>query len=282
MRQVHASRGRRRAFASTGIALAFATACAGSTPEPKVEARPEPAATAVAHRSRSAAAPPVIEQKAIERLNEMGAFLRLQQAFSLKIAASTDEILDTGQKIQLDSRAEIAVKRPNRLYGKIDSDRKSREFFFDGKTFTLYGKRAGYYATFAAPSTIAEVIAVAERDYDIELPLVDLFYWGTDASGVEAIEGAIDLGPSSVDGKPCEHFAFRQDDVDWQIWIERGDKPLPRKMVITTTSEAAQPQHVVKLDWNLSPTFDAATFSFVPPKDAKKIPFAKAERSKEP
>ena len=60
-------------------------------------------------------------------------------------------------------------------------------------------------------------------------------------------------------------------DVDWQLWIERSETPVPRKLVITTTTEKAQPQYVAKLTWNLTPQLDDTLFTFVPPADAHKI-----------
>jgi hypothetical protein len=69
----------------------------------------------------------------------------------------------------------------------------------------------------------------------------------------------------------CDHYAFRQEESDWQLWVERSATPLPRKLVITTTGEAAQPQFVAVLTWNLTPQFDDAMFTFVPPADAHKI-----------
>ena len=38
---------------------------------------------------------------------------------------------------------------------------------------------------------------------------------------------------SKVQGQLCHHLAFRQEDIDWQIWIENGPTPLPRKFLIT-------------------------------------------------
>ena len=66
-------------------------------------------------------------------------------------------------------------------------------------------------------------------------------------------------------------YAFREDGVDWQLWIQDGDAPLPLKFVITTTDEPSQPQHVAVLKWNTSPKFDDANFAFTPPPNAMKI-----------
>src|ERR1039458_8809958 len=34
-------------------------------------------------------------------------------------------------------------------------------------------------------------------------------------------------GPILPDGVECEHLAFRNNDVDWQIWIQLGSRPIP-------------------------------------------------------
>ena len=53
-----------------------------------------------------------------------------------------------------------------------------------------------------------------------------------------------------VDGVECDHLAFRNLETDWQIWIERGERPLPRKYVITSKTVATAPQYTLRLrDW---------------------------------
>jgi hypothetical protein len=148
---------------------------------------------------------------------------------------------------------------------------KHREFFYDGKTFTLFGRRVNYYATVPAPPTLRELIVVLAEKYGIEVPLSDLFFWGTEDSRAATLRSAIDLGPATVGGTECEQYALRQEGVDWQVWIQKGDAPLPRKLVITTTSDPAQPQYVSVLKWNLNPKLNDATFSFSPPPGAMRI-----------
>ena len=70
------------------------------------------------------------------------------------------------------------------------------------------------------------------------------------------------------------HLAFRGAEVDWQIWIEDGDKPLSRKYVITSKLVTASPEFTVSFSrFNLSPRLTDKMFIFVPPKDAKKVDF---------
>jgi hypothetical protein len=85
---------------------------------------------------------------------------------------------------------------------------------------------------------------------------------------------ASDIGPGVVEGVTCEHYAFRQPGVDWQIWIQNGSYPLPRKLVITTMTDEARPQFSSVYTWNLAPSFNDAAFTFDPPDDAKRIGFA--------
>jgi hypothetical protein len=115
-----------------------------------------------------------------------------------------------------------------------------------------------------------------EDKYDIDLPFVDLFRWGTPEGDTEAITDATVIGPSEVEGVTCEHYAFRQEGLDWQLWVQLGEYPLPRKIVLTTTTDDARPQHQSVYTWNLAPSFDEETFVFEPPKDAKKITLADA------
>ena len=97
------------------------------------------------------------------------------------------------------------------------------------------------------------------------------YNWGNNDDDINKIKTAVDIGPSTVKGVTCEHYAFHQQGVDWQIWIQLGEFPLPRKLVITTLTDEARPQHSDTLTWNLAPSFNDGAFVFDPPPDAKKI-----------
>ena len=72
----------------------------------------------------------------------------------------------------------------------------------------------------------------------------------------------------------CTHLAFRGSEVDWQIWIEDGDKPLPRKFILTSKKVAGEPEFTVLIrSWDMAPELTNSEFSFTPPKGAKKIEF---------
>jgi hypothetical protein len=219
---------------------------------------------------------PRIDPQAVSALDRTGAFLRSQRAMVVNAEMTTDEVLDSGQKIQRNSIATLKVSRPDRLRADVVSDGRNQQLFYDGKTFTIYRPALGYYGSFNAPPTLAQLVNEAEQHYGIDMPLADLFAWGTDQSLTANLKGAINLGPSMVKGVKCDHYAFHQADVDWQVWIQQGPQPLPRKLVITTTTEKTQPQHVAVLTWDLAPRLDESLFTFTPPPNAQRIEFAVA------
>lgn len=216
---------------------------------------------------------PRIDPQAVSALDRMGAFLRSQRAMAVNAEMTTDEVLDSGQKIQRSGVATLKVSRPDRLRADVTSDRRNEQLFYDGKTFTIYQPALGYYGSFSAPPTLPQLVNEAEQRYGIDMPLADLFAWGTDQTLTANLKGAINLGPSMVKGVKCDHYAFHRADVDWEVWIQQGPQPLPRKWVITTTTEKTQPQHVAVLTWDLAPRLDESLFAFTPPATAQRIEF---------
>ena len=208
-----------------------------------------------------------IDPAAMQALDRMGAYLRGLTSFSLRADDAVDEVLDTGQKLQITKTVEFQVHKPDRLHAEITTDRKAREIFFDGKHFTLLAPEARYFTTVAAPPTIREMLTALETKYDIELPLRDLFLWGDDTDAAADIQEAMRVGTSNIAGQLADHYAFRQDEIDWQIWIAQGEAPLPLRYVITTKNEPGEPQYMANLTWDTQAKPADAVFTFTPSKD---------------
>jgi len=240
-------------------------------------ASPETAAPAASAGTTAAEATTGTERDgdAIKALEGMSNYLRTLKAFQIRSETSRDEVLENGQNVELSGVVDMIVDRPDRLRAEVVNDKQHRMFFDDGKTFTVWARGMNYYATIPAPATLADLADKLSEKYGLELPLVDLFYWG-DRKSTGQITSAIDVGPSQVEGVTCEHYAFRQEGADWQVWIQQGDYPLPRKLVITTTTDPARPKFTSVMTWNLAPSFNDAAFNFVAPKDAKRIMLAEA------
>jgi hypothetical protein len=232
--------------------------------------------------AKKQAKPPAIDPDAIAALEKMGAYLREQQRFTVRTNTETDYVLDNGQKVRLSSSGVVRARRPDHLRVDVVSDRKERQFYYDGKTFTIFSPRLGHYATVTAPATIAELADQLEERYGLALPMVDLFRWGTEQSPAAQITEASYVGATKLGGVETDHWAFRQPGLDWQIWIERGDKPLPRKLVLTTTDDRARPEHAIEMRWDVGASHEDSVFAFEPPKDAQKIALAEVKPQRVP
>jgi hypothetical protein len=236
-----------------------------------------PAAAQTSPAASAPAAAAAVEPKATEALQRMGRHLQSLQSFSVKAQTSTDQVLTSGQKVRLDATTTMWVKRPDRLRIDMKSDRRSRQFYFDGKQVTVYGKASGYYARVPAPPTLKELVAKLSDEYGLELPLADLFTWGGDPAQLSALTGAAAIGLATVRGTPCDQYAFRQDGLDWQLWIQRGAQPLPRRLVLTTTDDPARPEYSVDFDWSAKASPPASVFVFKPPPGSHEIPMRRAD-----
>lgn len=235
-------------------------------------ARGQQLAAARAPAAVGAAPTSTIDAAAMAALNKMGEYLRTLTTFQVTADITTEDVLQDGQKIQIANTANLIVQKPNKLRLDVTSDNKRRLFFFDGSSFTLFSPISTFYATVPASGTVRDLVDSLDTKYGIEMPFADLFRWGTPESNASLITGAADIGPSDIDGVTCEQYAFRQADVDWQVWIQLGDFPIPRKLVISTLTDEARPEYVALYTWNLAPSVDNASFTFNPPDDAKKVP----------
>jgi len=220
------------------------------------------------------AEPTGIAPQAQQLLKASTDFLASQQQFSLDTSSSIEVVLASGQKIQFDHTARQSVQRPNKLRAERTGDLVDQVIYYDGQSLTLHNPSDNYYATLPAPGTIEEMLDFAREKLDIIAPAGDLLYKNAYEILMQNVTSGFVVGKGVVDGVRCDHLAFRAPLVDWQIWIEEGARPLPRKLVITTRDKANAPQFtVVSSNWNLAPKFTDETFSFKPPKCPKKVEF---------
>jgi len=215
-----------------------------------------------------------VDPRAIDALLAMGRELISLDEFAVKLDATVDQVMDDGQKIQFGGVATYRVHRPDRLRVDLDTDTGARSYFYNGKTLTLFTPSSGFYGTADAKPTIRETIDWAEETYGLEVPIADLFDWGTDRAPIDEIKDATSAGTARVNGVLCAHFALRTSEVDWEIWIETGDRPLPLKFAVTDKTQEALPRFETTLTWSTDEHFDDGIFQFSPPPDAKSIPLA--------
>lgn len=215
-----------------------------------------------------------VDPRAVDAIKSMSRYLTSLQTAKIETDGTLDVVTADGQRIQLDGQATYKIRRPGFMIRYV-SDMKNRDFYYDGKQFTVYSPALEMYATAPAPATNREALNVMYNKYGIKLPLEDLFRWNDPANTrIEQFKAAADLGHSMQAGVQTTHYAFREPEIDWEVWIKDGDQPLPLKISIVDRTDPARPAFTSRLKWTVNPAFTDADFKFTPGKDDKKIQLA--------
>jgi hypothetical protein len=213
-----------------------------------------------------------VNPEADRLLRRMSDFLGQQKSFTVKVHGTTEAIQRSGQKIQVHSAGTVSVKRPDKLRIEKSGDDGSALIVCDGKTFTFYSKKQNGYVTSPATGNLDVTLSRVQESGQVEMPGADLLYTDAYKGLMDDVISGESLGRSLVDGVPTQHLAFRGRDVDWQIWIEEGARPLPRKYVITSKGIEGAPEYEIKMsDWNLTPNLGDDLFRFQPPPGAQPL-----------
>ena len=146
--------------------------------------------------------------------------------------------------------------------------------FYDGKTLTLFGRNAKLYAATPVPPTIDQALDYATQNLGLTAAGSDLFYTDVYGGLMADVLSGIYIGQTQINGVKCHHLAFRGAEVDWQIWIEDGPRPLPWKYVITSKWLTGAPQYTLAVrKWDMVADIPEKRFHFTAPEGVSRIDF---------
>lgn len=229
----------------------------------------------------AAADPPAIAPQADEVLKQMGASLRKATQLSFQAHTLMDRSRDDGQTIKVALTQKAVVRRPDRVHVLAEGDLVHAEYWYDGRTLAMLDRADNTYATAAVPPTIDAMFDHVATEFGVTVPLCDLLFSDPYAAVRPRIRSGDYLGRHAVRGVPCHHLAFRQESVDWQIWIQTDGPPVPRLLVITYKDLPGAPQFLAFLDdWNLAADAPDDLFGFQPPAGGRQVELtARGQRS---
>ncbi len=259
------------------VCLAFwaLTGSALSQQQPQKQQAPPPAPQA-----EKAKAP---EPDPLAIFQKMCDFLKSQQQFTYKAEIADDQVYYGDKKLQYEIDTETFVRRPDRLRVNAEGDLVDKQFYLDGKTITLYDKDHNVYGTFEVPPDIESALEKAHKEFGVHVALTDLTSPNLWELVSKRIKHSLYVGQSKIRGVLCHHLSFDGDNVQFQVWIDAGDQPLPRKVVLTHKNLPGSPQWTAYLsDWNFSPQLNDNLFAFTPPPGAEKIKFIPVQASQTP
>ena len=209
------------------------------------------------------------EPTADDVLKSMSDFLARTSAFSMNANIDLEVVLHNGQKLQMSSSAVTLVQRPGKFRINKKGMFSDATIVFDGSTLTIHGNKINAYYQMPVSGKIQDAITAYELETGIPAPGADLLLPDTYSVLSTGVQESEYVGTAYIDGIETHHLAFREKDVDWQLWVSTGDQPLPMKYVITTKWQTGAPQYSLRMnDWNVNPTINGEEFKFTPPESA--------------
>ena len=205
-------------------------------------------------------------------LKSMSTYVSSQKTIKLTFDSDIEVVTPQFEKIQFTNSGEVTLSRPDKLHAHRVGGYTDVVLFFDGKRASILGKKANAYAQIDMAGTVDQLIGALRSGHGIALPGADLLLSNSYEVLVADVTEAKYMGRGVIDGVECEHLAFRNADTDWQLWVEVGDKPIPRKMVITSKTVNGSPQYTLRVkSWKSGGQYAPGTFAFVPPTGATRL-----------
>ena len=193
----------------------------------------------------------------------MSDYLDAQQPYSFDYDSTLDIVTDDDQVIGIASSGSLVLQKPDKIYATRFRGFANVEMYFDGTALTVYGKNANKYAQIPLAGDTDRLIDELKNIYQVPMPAADLLLSNASVVLLENVSDIKDLGLGVVGGVECDSLAFRTEDVDWQIWIAKGDKPYPAKYVITSKNIANGPQYSIQTrNWRTAGAVEAHDYTF--------------------
>ena len=222
--------------------------------------------------AKSKADAPPIDPQAEKILQALNAKKKKDIKASAEIIDTMDEVLKTGEKIQYSHVRKLKISEPKQFWIESTGDITNTTIWKDDKTFTLLDRNNNVYSQVAAPGTIDETMDMLVDKYGVTTPLADLLSDDMYSALMKNTKTCRYLGLHYADGIKCHHIAATQKNIDWQIWVDAGEMPQLRKIVITYKQRPGSPQYVAVLkSFKELDQVPEDTFLFKAPEGARKI-----------
>lgn len=212
------------------------------------------------------------EADAKNLLKAMSDYIASQKAISFGFDATLEVITEDDQKLALASSGTVTMNRPGKIRATRSGGHTDIEMVYDGETLTLFGSNLNLYSQIDLPGTVDNLVDVLRYEYNRPIPAADLLLSNVYDELMDGVYDIKDLGSGVIDGVECDYLAFRNEEVDWQIWIAHGPNPYPVRYVITTKDLPHSPQYTIQIrDWKTGSSVESDDFVFKNLTNAKKV-----------
>ena len=193
---------------------------------------------------------PNIDPQASEILQNMSYFLGSKDQYTFKAEIMFDQLINSNRKIQYSAEEKVYMKKNGNLTIEYVSDLGGYKLWFEEGKAAILELPTNLFSIATLPATIDQALKKLKEKYNFTPALSDLLFINTYRVLTAKVQSGGYFGTSKVYGVRCDHLAFVQQDIDWQIWIESGKRQIPRKLVITYKNLPGSPQFIAILrDW---------------------------------
>lgn len=236
---------------------------------------PAPAPTSSTQPKASGIAP-----YADQLLNKACQVLASADAFSFHAETMFDQVLPPDVKLQFAGAMDFAVQEPGELAIDYHSDLGAKELWCNSGTLTILDSPHMVYSTLTVPATI-EGCWIALKQINLTIPLSDFAVNDPCQLVRKQVTYGGFVGMGDVKGVEYDHVAPSSPTTDWQVWLDRSGKTIPRKVVINYRSLPGSPEYIAFLsDWKVPKAIPASHFRPDLPRDVKKIGFVEVKEAK--
>jgi hypothetical protein len=210
-------------------------------------------------RERVALSADAAHAKGDALLKEMSKNLSALQTFSYTVDERRQVPGEGGAMKERKATRHVTIRRPNGIAFTGKGDGGETAGWYDGKTLTLLSHRDKVWARGPMPPTIDEALDFMSGEYDMQMPSADLLYSSPYDAFVtkDTTGGWVDT--EKIGDRECEHLAYQQPTVDWEIWLTQ-DASLPCQLKVTYKESPERPSTTVTYHGIEKPNVTDATF----------------------
>jgi hypothetical protein len=220
----------------------------------------------------SAAPGPVLDERSDQLLRAMSDLLARAPALSYTTSQVFERVRRSGERVTERTTKQVVLKRPDGLWVRTLGDGRDGALWYDGKSISVQSNARKAYATGPIQATLDQLIDYVGERLAVPLPTADLLYSSPYDSFVGSSTRGSYRGRADVEGVVCHRLAFEDEAVDWQICLDDGARPLPRRLEILYRTDRGQPRVTVTFtEWNLAPAIAADAFTFRVPEGYERV-----------
>ncbi len=237
----------------------------------------DPAATQRTDSSPATTSGPELDKDVSDILTRMTEFISGASAFTMVVDMANEALQKNGQTLENGTNITASLQRPSQANVHFDNrDGDNVTIILDGDTISVFSTigDAHVYDTTLQPGDIHASFVFLAEHLGTPDQLNHFFSIDLTDSMKRMVKSGYYVGEATIAGILCDNLALRNEDADVQLWVAKGDKPVPRRIVVTYKNLEGQPQfRALFKEWNFSPEFSDSIFTFSPPEDAEQFDF---------